>query len=276
MLPHSRTADGAAALDAALTDPAGLLVGLDFDGTLAPIVARPEDARLADGAAAALARLSRVAGHVVIVTGRPVDSVLELGGFAAADDLDRLVVLGHYGLERWDATTGEVRRPEPHPGVASVRAALPEVLDGAPAGVEVEDKVRSVAVHTRNTGDPAATLDALRPRLQQVARDAGLDAIDGRFVVELRPPGVDKGTTFAAYIDEVQPRTVAFAGDDLGDLAAFDTVERLRAAGRVRGVTVCSASDEVDEVAARADVVVDGPAGVVAFLELLAASAQGA
>jgi trehalose 6-phosphate phosphatase len=61
---------------------------------------------------------------------------------------------------------------------------------------------------------------------------------------------------------------VAFAGDDLGDLAAFDEVERLRARG-VPGLLVCSGSQEEQALAARADLVVDGPAGVVAFISHL-------
>jgi trehalose 6-phosphate phosphatase len=64
---------------------------------------------------------------------------------------------------------------------------------------------------------------------------------------------------------------VLFAGDDVGDLPAFDAVERLRRTG-VPGVAVCSDSAEVGIVRERADIVVDGPAGVTAFFVALAAT----
>jgi trehalose 6-phosphate phosphatase len=88
----------------------------------------------------------------------------------------------------------------------------------------------------------------------------------GRFVLEIRPPGVDKGQTLLSYVDERSPRSVCYTGDDLGDLTAFDAVDSLRANG-VAGLKVCSGSAEVAEVARRADLVVDGPAGVVALFE---------
>jgi trehalose 6-phosphate phosphatase len=84
-------------------------------------------------------------------------------------------------------------------------------------------------------------------------------------VLELRPPGMDKGHALSLFLAERSARSVMFAGDDLGDLAAFEAV---RASGRP-GVTVCSGSAEVTELAERADIVVDGPDGVVALLEEL-------
>ncbi|MDQ3431563.1 MAG: trehalose-phosphatase, partial [Actinomycetota bacterium] len=91
----------------------------------------------------------------------------------------------------------------------------------------------------------------------------------GRMVLEIRPPGMDKGAALRALVQERAARAVLFAGDDLGDLAAYDAVQGMRAEG-VAGLLVCSASAEVGELAERADVVVDGPAGVVDLLEALA------
>src|SRR6266568_7311216 len=86
-------------------------------------------------------------------------------------------------------------------------------------------------------------------------------------------PGVNKGAALAALIAERDPAAILFAGDDLGDLPAFEAVRAARAAGR-RGVTVCSASDEVTALASHADLVVDGPAGVTALLVRLADAVQ--
>ncbi|NUP33515.1 MAG: trehalose-phosphatase [Streptomycetaceae bacterium] len=218
--------------------------------------------------------LSRLAPHldaVVIVTGRPAAVAVAYGRFAGVPGLDRLVVLGHYGLERWDAVSGRVHAPDVPPGVDAVRALLPGVLSGLGLWETTwtEDKGSALAVHTRRAPDPQGALDALRAPLTALAHDHGLVVEPGRYVLELRPAGMDKGQALTTFLAERGARSVLFAGDDLGDLAAFDAVERLRGEG-VAGVTVCSGSAEVSELAERADVVVDGPPGVAALLAALA------
>lgn len=89
-------------------------------------------------------------------------------------------------------------------------------------------------------------------------------------VLELRPPGMDKGVALLEHVRETGAGAVLYAGDDLGDLPAFAAVEKLRADG-VPGLLVCSGSAEVGALAERADLVVDGPAGVVELLRALAA-----
>ncbi len=87
-------------------------------------------------------------------------------------------------------------------------------------------------------------------------------------VLEVRPPGSDKGGALLSLC-EPAPSAVLFAGDDVGDLPAFDAVERLRGRG-VPGLTVCSDSDEgPPELRERADLVVPGPQGLVALLRAL-------
>ena len=212
-LPRPSTPEGQAGLDALLADPSHALVAADFDGTLAPIVARPRDARPLPGALPALTELAGAVGTVAVITGRP-----------AAD---------------------------------------------APDGTWVEDKEHAVAVHTRGTADPQAALDRLREPLGELATRLGLAAEPGRFVIELRPPGVDKGSALSGLVREKTARSVLFCGDDLGDLPAFAAVRALRADG-VPGCAVASASAESPQVAAAADLVVAGPEGVVELLTALA------
>jgi trehalose 6-phosphate phosphatase len=266
------TRAGQLGLAALRADPAAAVVGLDFDGTLAPIVADPSAARAHPGALPALARLAPALDSVVVITGRPALVAVEYGGFRGAPGLDHLVVLGQYGLERWEAATDELTRPEPSPGVLAARAALPKLLAAAdaPPGVAVEDKRLALAVHTRRAADPVAALDKVREPLAGLAAANGLVVEPGRHVLELRPPGVDKGGALDGYLAErAAARTVLYAGDDLGDLAAFDAVDRARARG-LAGLTVCSGSAEVSRLAERADLVVDGPDGVVDLLAGLA------
>ncbi len=264
-----RTLAGGAGLATLLTDPRRALISLDYDGTLAPIVARPSDAVPAPGALAALARIAQQVGSVTIITGRPVEALLALARFTEQPGLESMVILGQYGLQRWDGVTNRITSPEPLPGVAAVRAALPRLLEDAPAGTVVEDKKHALVVHVRRTSDPEASLAALTPALTSLAADHGLEAAPGKRVLELRPPGHDKGRALRDRAAELGARSVLFAGDDVGDLPAFDAVDQLRTTG-VPGLTVCSDGPEVPaQLREQADLVVPGPEGVVALLRLL-------
>ena len=252
------TTDGLAALRA---DPGSAVVALDYDGTLAPVVQRPSDAVVAPGAVEALRALAPRLRTLALVTGRPADVVVELGGLA---DLPGLVVLGQYGAQRWAG--GEVTSPDPLPGVAVLRGQLPELL--AAEGAELEDKGLALVVHTRPGPDPIGALERLTGPVTALAEAQGLEVHPGKLVLELRPPGFDKRGALLSLCDP-RPSAVLFAGDDVGDLPAFDAVDELRASG-VPGVLVCSASDEgPPQLRERADLVVDGPAGVVALLARL-------
>lgn len=265
-LPTPSTPSGRAGLAALVERPAQALVALDFDGTLAPIVPDPAAARAHPDVPPVLRRLAPLLGRLAVVTGRPA---AEAVGYADLADVAGLVVLGHYGLERWQ--DGRLSAPDDDPGVATARDRLPALLAGlaAPDGVHVEDKGRALAVHVRRVADPAGTFDLLREPLRGLADELGLVLEPGRLVLELRPAGGDKGDALRGLVAETRPSAVAFVGDDLGDLAAFDAVERLRAEG-TPGLLVCSGSTEVPEVADRADLVVDGPEGVAALLGALA------
>lgn len=239
----------------------GAVVALDYDGTLAPIVARPADAVAAPGAVEVLAALAARVHTLALVTGRPADVVVALGGLA---HVPGLVVLGQYGAQRWSA--GEVTAAQELPGVAQAREELPALL--APEGADLEDKGLAVVVHTRRAPDPAGALERLAGPVGELAAATGLEVHPGRFVLELRPPGYDKRSALLSLCEPL-PAAVLFAGDDLGDLPAYDAVDELRGRG-VPGVLVCSGSAEGPaELRERADVVVDGPPGVVELLRSL-------
>ena len=251
---------GRAGLAALRADPARALVAVDYDGTLAPVVQRPEDARPAPGAVEALHALAGTVGTLAVVTGRAALVVLALAGL---DGVPGLVVLGQYGAERWD---GALVADPAAPGLDDLRTSIPPVLEGR---ARLEDKGLSLVVHGRGLPDPEAELARLRPLLERLAAPYGLQVHPGRLVLEVRPAGHDKGRALRGLADPA-PSAVLFAGDDVGDLPAFDAVAALRAEG-VPGLTVCSASDEgPPALRERADLVVDGPPGVVRLLEELA------
>ena len=265
-VPEGAAPEAAAGLAAIAADPGRALIALDFDGTLAPIVSEPSAARPHPDVLPALRRLATSVGTLAIITGRPAPVAVELGGF---DDIPGLLVIGQHGFERWEA--GRLTSPPPPPEVTLARDRLPGILArvGAPDGIRVEDKGHALVVHTRQAADPQAALALLTAPLGEFAAEVGLDAKPGRLVIELRPDGVNKGAALTTLIAERDPAAVLFAGDDLGDLPAFEAVRAARAAGRA-GVTVCSASDEVTALAGHADLVVAGPAGVAALLVTLA------
>ena len=269
-LPTPRTAEGRAGLAWILAEPGRSLFATDFDGTLAPIVADPAAASAHPAAAPALRALAGQVGTLAIITGRPALTAVELGGFGG---IPGLIVLGQYGWEQWQ--DGQLTAPPPPPGVATARAELPTLLARAGAeGAWVEDKGYALAVHTRRAADPAAALHKVADPLAGLARRTGLQLEPGRLVLELRPGGTDKGTALTGLVAERRCRAILFAGDDLGDLAAFAAVRELRAAGHP-GLTVCSGSAEVTELAAEADLVVDGPGQVTALLAALARAVSG-
>lgn len=264
MLVPSRTPEGQAALDALVADPGRAVVALDYDGTLAPISTRPEDAVPAPGALAALNACATVFGTVAIVTGRPAAVVVSLAGAAT---VDRLVVLGHYGEERW--TSGEgLTRPAEHPGLDLARKALREAFEETC----IEEKGLSVAVHTRAADDPDAALAAAIPVVEGIARDTGLAVNHGRYVVELRAPGArDKRDAILSLTGGAT--SLLFAGDDLVDLPAYEAVLEFRRGGGL-GVGLFVDNPEAPAVREMADVILPDTESCVRFLAALAHAAH--
>jgi len=256
--------------DAVVARSRDLVVGLDFDGTLSPIVPDPARAVIHPEAPEALAALAAHVRAVVVITGRPARQVVALGHLEElADGLPdgaELAVMGQYGHERWDSRTREFVSPEPPAGLAAFREELPTLLaaQGA-ADALVEEKGLAIAVHVRQLPHAAETFDRLGRSLGEAAERHGLTLEPGRLVLEVRAPGMHKGLAVRAAVEEHDARAVVFVGDDLGDLQAFEAARVMREEG-LPALLVCSGSDEQEALAELADVVVDGPRGVVALL----------
>jgi trehalose 6-phosphate phosphatase len=227
---------------------------LDFDGTLAEIVARPERARPVDGARDALVELVERYRTVAIVTGRRSEEV------AALLDVPHVTYVGLYGLE--DGANELVTAVVPR-----VQAATAEVKEAW-----VEDKGVSVAVHYRQARDSVSARAALMVALQPVATEAGLELIEGKMVLELVPPDRPlKGGAVERLAREHGLQALLYAGDDHADLAAFDTLDRLIASGDVRAAVrlAVRGPETPPELVNAADVVAEGPAELVELLRTL-------
>jgi trehalose 6-phosphate phosphatase len=239
---------------------------VDFDGTLSPIVQDPDDARPLPEARDALAGLVGRLNRVGVVSGRPA------GFLASVLGIDGLTYVGHYGLDRLEG--GEVVTD---PRVAPYLEAVARVAEAAESelpDVLVERKgTASVALHWRARPELG---DGARAWAARVAGPAGLVLHPGRMVVELRPPvPVDKGTVVAGLADGMT--AAAFAGDDLGDLAAFRALAELLADGRVQHVAriAVRSGEEPAALVDAADAAVDGPAALAHELRELAAAISG-
>jgi trehalose 6-phosphate phosphatase len=223
-------------------EPALAALFLDVDGVLAPIVERPEDARVPEAARAELARLAGRYGLAACVTGRPSAVARQIVG------VDALRYVGEHGLELDDR--------------ASEWAGRIHAFAAAAAWHETESKPLSVAFHYRSALDEAAA----RTRLEQVAAsalDAGLRTRWGRKVLEVLPPlDASKGTAVRLLLDETGLRRALYAGDDTTDLDGFDALDGLDAAVRVAVVS----SEGPSSLGDRADVIVGS---TDAFVELL-------
>lgn len=235
----------------------------DFDGTLAPIVEDPAQARPVAAAVGLLHRLARRLGLVGVVSGRPVRFLLQHLGPEPGD----LRLAGLYGLE-WARADGTAQvRAEAGRWAEAVESAARAAQGGAPAGLGVEPKGLTLTLHWRGAPDTAGWA---RSFAREAAEASGLVAHEGRSSVELRPAlAVDKGTVVTEWCQGLS--TVCFLGDDRADLAAFAALDRMAAEHAVDVVKVAVSSPELPaELAASADLTVEGPDGVIDLLEDLA------
>jgi trehalose 6-phosphate phosphatase len=231
-------------LDSLRAAPERTAILLDVDGTLAPIVERPEDSRVPDDTRDVLRSLLARYALVAAVTGRAGEVGREL---VAVDGIE---VVGSHGLEL--APDAESWRERVQEFARTVNWA-------------VENKGLTLTFHYRTHEDPErarAELELLAER----ARAAGLLARFGRMVLEVLPPlEANKGTAVRHLLARAGITRALYAGDDTTDLDAFAALEELEV-----GVKVAVRSAEAPrELLERADVIVEGPAGLVALLRTL-------
>jgi trehalose 6-phosphate phosphatase len=149
---------------------------------------------------------------------------------------------------------------------AAVEAVAASAEAAAPAAVGVERKGLTVTLHFRLAPHLAGW--AKRFATEQAA-SSGLVAHPGKKSWELRPPvPTDKGTVVAELASGLE--AVCFVGDDTGDLPAFAALHRLRTEGVVTLAVAAAGPETPTPVLQGADLVVDGPAGVLTLLEALA------
>jgi len=253
-----------------LAAPGRCAVLMDVDGTLAPIVDRPEDAVVPEETTRLLGELAERYGLVACVTGR---RALEARRMVGVPDL---VYLGNQGFEV--LLPGEAEPtldPAAEPGGDRARNFLdglePERLDRL--GIRREDKGPIQVLHWRGADDE----DAARSQVEAIAEratHANLIPLWGRKVLDLRPvAGIDKGSAVHRLLVDHAPLDAAiFAGDDRTDLDAFRAIGRLAGTQRLGAAVRLGVFTEEspEEIETEADMVVSGTGGVFEVLEALA------
>jgi trehalose 6-phosphate phosphatase len=230
------------------SEPQRAAVLLDVDGTLAPIVERPEDAAVPEETRREVERLAARYGLVACISGRPAADARRMVG------LDDVEYIGVHGLER-------------HPGVPEYTPLLEQLVESVDWPWRVETKAGvTAAFHYREVDDAEA--EPAVEALVRAADELGLAVQRGRKVVEVRPPiHVDKGTAARSLLSEHGFERALYAGDDTTDLDAFRGLDE---ADLDAAVKVAVASPEMNPALMNAaDFVVDGPEGLLELLRQL-------
>jgi len=248
--------------------PARAAILADVDGTLAPIVDRADMARVPRETARLLGDLARRYGAVACISGRPAAEARRLVGVGG------IVYAGTHGAEMLEPGSAKATFI---PALEAFRAEVAEFAashhgtDLKALRVSLEDKGPIVAFHWRGASDE----DDARARLEEVAQaaeDASLAVHWGRKVLEIRPPvPISKGRAVREIVERAQVRTTLFAGDDVTDLDGFEALDALESEDLLDvAVRVGVRTDDgPPAIVERADLVAEGPEGVVAVLEAL-------
>ncbi len=251
-------------------DPEHAGIFCDIDGTLAPIVSRPEESHVREEVSLVLGRLGRRYGCVACISGRSAAEARRLVGVGS------ITYVGSHGAEILDAGA---KQSEFVDAFASWEEHVRDFVGSSGLErdlrlqrVRIEDKGPIKAFHWRGAPDEEAA-EAFLKGVAEDAEDAGLHTHWGRKVLEIRPPvPVDKGQAIHTLVDREPVRAALYGGDDVTDLDAFDALDELAADGELDfavRVGVRSAEGPA-AIVERADLVVDGVRGFTDVLRALA------
>ncbi len=252
-----------------LAGAAKTAIFLDLDGTLAPIVPRPDDVAIP----ADISRLIRTLSHnylaVTIVSGRPATGAKRIVGNS------ELAYIGNHGFETMLPGHAVVVCEDAQPYLPRIRELIEfarKVEEFPEMGIWVEDKTATMSLHFRRAEDPEQALAFIRERFFPKVEELELAVSEGRKVIEVRPPvPVNKGVAVGALLDRLECRQAIYIGDDTTDV---DALKEMRKRSRRKDyimVGVGVISDEMPaELPKSADLLVERTSGVEQVLQILA------
>ncbi|MHB0867788.1 MAG: trehalose-phosphatase [Thermoleophilia bacterium] len=268
-IPSSTLEEIQDALAPLTANPQATAILLDLDGTLAPIMPRPESVAVP----APISRLVRDLTHrylaVTVVSGRPATEARRIVGNS------ELAYIGNHGFETMlpghaviVSEAAQPYLPRIHELVTFCRSL--EAI--GKAGVWVEDKMATMSLHFRLAPDPEAARRFIEEHIMPRVAELELSRSDGRMVIEIRPPvAINKGVSVAAMLDRLDARQAIYIGDDTTDIDALKELRKRKRRKNTVMVGVGVTSDETPPDMPRyADLLVRRSSGVEMVLRLLA------
>jgi len=243
--------------------PLGLIT--DIDGTISEIAPSPEEARVSVACRSSLVALIAQLELVAAITGRPVQQARAMVG------VEGMVYIGNHGLERWASGTVEFV-----PGVEGyldkVAQALRELskllaLDG----IAFEDKGLALSIHYRQCLDRESARRYILERISTATIAREFSIIEGRMVVELRPPlEVNKGDAMLALVERHRLLGGIYLGDDISDIDAFAAIRSSSKSPSFEGLAIGVIEEETSPLVEKeADLTLHGVGDVERFLRWL-------
>jgi trehalose 6-phosphate phosphatase len=248
---------------------AATAIFLDLDGTLAPIMPRPDDVAIPNSISKLIRKLSHMYLAVTVVSGRPATEAMRITGNS------ELAYIGNHGFETMLPGHAVVVCDEAQPYVAKIRElvdfsrSLEEMID---SGIWLEDKTATMSFHFRRAPDPEAARALIEKHIFPRISKLGLEPREGRMVIEVRPPlPIDKGVAIGQLLDRLGVKQAVYIGDDTTDIDAFKELRKRR---RRKFKTVCVgviSSEMPKELPKYSDLMVERVSGVEIALQILAA-----
>ena len=233
----------------------------DVDGTLSPIVEKPDDAKVTPRNFELLSKLKDELALVALISGRAAEDLNQRVG------LPGIVYIGNHGLERWHEGK-TIYSPAALPHFDAVENAYQELKSINSHGLVLENKGISLSLHYRQNPSPENFAKEFRAKLENLAANSGLVLSQGRKVFEFKPPlQIDKGTALRELVIEAKLDAAIYLGDDTTDIAALKMAKQLRNEGLCNAWGIAVLSEErPDHLEAAADWFASGVPDVEDFL----------
>lgn len=254
-------------LQPVISEPSVSTIMFDLDGTLAPIVPRPNQVALPPEISKLIRKLAHIYLAIAIVSGRAATEAMRIVGYS------ELVYIGNHGFETLLPGRATVVSPEIHPYIDKLlemkKATVMEEINEA--GITLEDKTSTMSYHYRLAENPDEALKYLKNKIVPEAKKLGLKTSEGRMVIEIRPPvAIDKGVSIGRLLDRISSQKAVYMGDDSTDIDALKELRRRRKKGQETiGIGVIS-KEMPAALPKYSDLLVERRSGVEMVLRILA------
>jgi trehalose-phosphatase len=257
------------ALAPLLADRTATAIFLDLDGTLAPIMPRPDDVSVPPDVGRLIRHLARAYQAVTVVSGRAATGAKRIVGNS------ELAYIGNHGFETMLPGHAVVICEEAQPYLTLIRQLIEycrKFEEMAEMGIWLEDKTATLSFHFRRAREPGQAVEYIRKNFFPRIEKLGLAVSEGRKVIEVRPPvPVNKGVAVGRLLDRLVCKKAIYIGDDTTDVDALKELRKRRRRKDSVMVGVGVISDEMPvELPRYSDLLVERLSGVEQVLQLLA------